>query len=339
MHVNDLIKIIEDIAPPACAASWDRGGVQVAAHRGHVDKLGVALDPVPGSVDKAMDWGADFLLTHHPLALKPSLPDHADDAYHYVLGALLRSDVWLYSAHTSLDVQPGGPVRWLAGELGLEDVAVLEPTGKRSARWFKILGQAAVLATVTRDLEQAADIEFFSMSPQVLELVCPEQLSPVVWAAVLNDTSGSLRVLSQELDHPAETIGFGFVGSLPDPLNWEALAHFLEKALGRQVVVLAGAVPEVIRRVACCPGSGASMLHRVRQAKADVFITGDLKYHDARTAEELGLLVVDVGHFSLEEGMMRTLAGQLQVKLANHGVQVEFFSGQDAFVHVFRAGT
>ncbi len=331
MRVNDLIAIIEEIAPSGFAASWDRCGVQVAARRDEIEKLAVALDPGPGSVDQAMAWGADFVLTHHPLALKPDLPDHLD-AYHHVLGALFARGAWLYAAHTSLDVQPGSPVRWLAGHLGLEGLTVLEPTGALRPRWFRVLGQASALAALQSELGRQAGVEIFNFAPHALELVSPARLVPAVRKAIENEASGSLRVLSQELDHPVETIGFGFAGALPEPLRWEALAAGLEQALGRSAFVLAGPAPEMIHRVACCPGSGASMLARARQAGADVFITGDLKYHDARLAEELHILVVDVGHFGLEERMMRILAEQLQRKLSREGVLVEFFPARDALI-------
>lgn len=332
MHVNDVIAVIEEIAPLEFAASWDRCGVQVAARRGKIKRLAVALDPAPDCVDRALAWDADFLLTHHPLALKPGLPDRPD-AYHHVLGTLLRQDVWLYAAHTSLDVQPDGPVRWLAKELGLERVSVLEPTGAVRPRWFRVLGRPESLALFVRELEQRPDIEFFNVGPQALELVCSAGAASTVRSVLHRDAGASLRVLSQDLEHPVATVGFGFVGVFSEPLTWNALAADLEKILERSVFALAGPVPEIIRRLACCPGSGASMLPRVKQAGAEVFITGDMKYHDARTAEELGILVVDAGHFSLEERMMRFLAEQLRVRLSDEGLRVEFFPSRDGITH------
>ncbi|HDQ39801.1 MAG TPA: Nif3-like dinuclear metal center hexameric protein [Desulfonatronum sp.] len=329
MRVEDVIAVIEGIAPPDFAASWDHGGVQVAARRGQVEKLAVTLDPVLKCVDQAMAWGTDFLLTHHPLSLRPGLPDHVDE-YHQVLGALLRRNVWHYAAHTSLDVQPGGPVRWLAEHLGLKNLAVLESTGALRPRWFRILGQASALASLLDELEQHSGVEIFNAGPQALELVCSAKAEPIVRGAVKLDRGGSLYVLSQELDHPVENVGFGFVGMLPEPMRWDALAASLNRILGRSVFSLAGPVPETVHKVACCPGSGGSMVHRAKQAGADVFITGDLKYHDARNAEEQGLMVVDVGHFILEEQMMRLFAEQLRIKLSGQGVQVEFFPGRDA---------
>lgn len=123
-----VIACIEQIAPPAGAAAWDNSGVQVAGTRAQVRKLGVTIDPAPGRLREALDWGADMVLTHHPLYMEPkplSRPGYFLDAAR----AVLADGVWLYAAHTSLDVRPEGPAGWLARTLRLENLRVLEPAG------------------------------------------------------------------------------------------------------------------------------------------------------------------------------------------------------------------
>lgn len=60
--------------------------------------LAVCLDPTPSSISKALELGAECILSHHPLLLKPVLPARLD-AYHEVLRLLLTADVPLYAAH------------------------------------------------------------------------------------------------------------------------------------------------------------------------------------------------------------------------------------------------
>ncbi len=127
MQLIEIINAIEKIAPLAAAASWDRSGLQVAARREDVAALAVCLDPTPSSVRNALELGAECILSHHPLLLTPVLPARLDD-YHEVLRLLLVADVPLYAAHTSLDVNGRGPAGWLAQELELRNLAVLEPT-------------------------------------------------------------------------------------------------------------------------------------------------------------------------------------------------------------------
>ena len=127
MQLIEIFSAIEKIAPLDAAAPWDISGLQVAAHRSEADMLAVCLDPTPASVRQALERGAQCILSHHPLALKPALPRRLD-AYHEVLCLLLAADVPLYAAHTSLDVNADGPAGWLARELELGNLAVLEAT-------------------------------------------------------------------------------------------------------------------------------------------------------------------------------------------------------------------
>ncbi len=127
MKIAEVIACIEDIAPLSGACDWDVSGVQVAGTREDVRRLAVTIDPAPAAVAEALDWGADLVLTHHPLTMAPqplSRPGYFLDAAR----AFLASGAWHYAAHTSLDAQPGGPAGWLARALGLTDLEVLEPT-------------------------------------------------------------------------------------------------------------------------------------------------------------------------------------------------------------------
>ena len=74
------------------------------------------------------------------------------------------------------------------------------------------------------------------------------------------------------------------------------------------LAVTAGNVPEKIARVAYCTGSGASLMEEAEKSGADLYITGDVKYHAALDAR---VAILDVGHHSLEEEMMREMAQRL----------------------------
>lgn len=262
MKPYDIINIIEKTAPLAAQAPWDASGVQVASTRSGISRVAVMLDPTPPAVREAAEAGADFILAHHPLAMKPRFPNRADE-YLAVLSILLKNDIWLYSAHTSLDAAPQGPVRWLAHDLGLHSVQLLEP-GAPSG---------------------------------------PESASS-----------------------ESAAFGFGFTGLLPEPLPYSAFCRVLAQSLGKEEWQVCGPVPERVSRVACCPGSGGGLLAEAVACGADVFLTGDFKYHSALEAGLAGLRVLDVGHFCLEEEMMRRFSALLSDELA---VPVTFFPGRD----------
>lgn len=258
MKTSDIISLIESHAPTVFAASWDNSGVQVAGRERVVKKLAVGLDPLPETVSRALKSGAEFILTHHPLTLDPRLPNRLD-GFHEVMRMLFCAEATLFSSHTSLDVQVNGPVSWLARELELQDVKVLEETAR-----------------------------------------------------------------SKE-DEP---LGFGCIGTLATETAFDDFAARLTRLSGCSVFSVCGPKPEKVCRVAMCPGSGSSMMDMAFAAGADVYITGDVKYHPAQEAQGA---VVDVGHFSLEEEMMRRFAAELSFELEKQNVEVEFFSGYDPF--------
>ncbi len=253
MNTSSILDVVKELAPPRYAALWDNCGVQVAGNEQQVARVAVALDPTPDFVRVALDWGAQFLLTHHPLYLEPVAPA-LPGRYWDVLRMLLGSGAWLYGAHTSLDCRPGGPAFWLGRALGLTDVRVLEPL------------------------------------------------------------------------EPGSEAGFGQLGRLPSPLAWDEFEKLLAGCVARKVWAEIGVRPQLVESVAYLPGSGSSAMGAAAQAGADVFITGDIKYHQALDAP---LFTIDIGHHVLEEEMTRLFAAELDAGLS--GVEVRFFGSEEPF--------
>lgn len=253
MHIDAVTRQVEEIANPALQASWDKSGLQVAAMREEIHAIGIFLDPLPGQIGRALDAGCDFLLSHHPLSLKPGLPNRKDN-YFFALQKLLRANVPLYAAHTSLDVNLAGPAGWLSRELGLRDLRPLEAEGPQG-------------------------------------------------------------------------FGYGAVGDLCEAEPLGLVIDRILKLARLDCANLAGPEPgKLCRRIAWCGGSGGSLVRAAKASGADLYVTGDIKYHDALEAE---LPVLDVGHHSLEEEMMRRLALVLTEKMP--AVNINFFKSASPF--------
>ncbi len=262
MKTSNVISLIETLAPSRFAASWDNCGVQIAGPEREVKKVAVALDPLPQVVSSALDWGAEMILTHHPLTIEPKLPAELN-WFRDVMKQILCADATLCAAHTSLDVQFGGVVSWLGRELGLRSLRVLDPVAE-------------------------------------------------------NDSG--------------ETLGYGCIGDLEYAMSYEVFVEQVAQTTGCGVIVLCGSEPETVSRVAMCPGSGSSFMNKAFAQGADVFITGDVKYHPAQ--ESVGA-VLDVGHFSLEEEMMRRFAVVLEQESKGE-IEVRFFIGRNPFAYHLR---
>jgi len=151
----------------------------------------------------------------------------------------------------------------------------------------------------------------------------------------------SLRVLQprQTDSQPASAgqHGIGRIGSLKSPLKLKALAGDLKTKLGLTAVRMAGDPNLTVREVALCTGSGSSLMSDVVGSGAQVYISGDLRYHDARTAEAVNLGLIDIGHFASEHLMVNLLVERLRklVRINRLPVAVEPFGLEtDPFIAV-----
>lgn len=327
MNVQEFLAILQEIAPLEGAAQWDNSGVQIAGLTEELHKIALTLDPVPDTIDAALEWGAEFILTHHPLSIEPRFLNTLD-AHHRIVSSVLRHQAWLYAAHTSLDVQPEGPAGWLPRALDLQDLQVLEPTHSRPYCGVRFnAGETAGLI-----------LDEFANHPQILHLeeTLPGELLLVchsdIWPMLRQEMSKGLDFPQAfdllELALPPRQWGFGLVGDLPTSMTVNDFFDTLATHINRNFYHVSGEIPETVSRVACCPGSGGSMIARAAQAGADIFITGDVKYHQAL---EHDLCVIDAGHFALEEEMMRRLALDLSNNPALEEVELFFFPGQEPF--------
>ena len=317
MHQKELLAHIELTAPLFLAAPWDKCGVQIASPVSEIKTLCVALDPSLETIEQAIQLGAEFLLCHHPITLAPKLPDKYDD-FHRILALTLGHNLWIYSAHTSLDANPDGPVNWLARNFELLETEVLEVCHTQAQTLVRLLTE--VDEHILNDFAQYS----YPTNKQRGEfLFWPEELNRFQQCVHKN------MYIEMPVSSIKRQFGFGCIGTLPQTLD---CAEFLDR-LGQLLPLpwrSIGPLPEQVRTIAYCPGSGADLAQQAFFKGADVFLTGDVKYHQAQSLQDMGL-TLDVGHFCFEEAMMRTWSEDLARDLGRKGVQVKFISGRDPF--------
>ena len=120
MKLDNLVARLEEIAPPALAEEFDVGRIGlIVKGTEDVKKVATALDPTPYAIQRAIDEGAQALVTHHTLIWDPVNTIGEDLAIRLKL--LLDSGLSLYSMHTNYDRAPGGVNDVLAGLIGLSE--------------------------------------------------------------------------------------------------------------------------------------------------------------------------------------------------------------------------
>jgi dinuclear metal center YbgI/SA1388 family protein len=123
---------------------------------------------------------------------------------------------------------------------------------------------------------------------------------------------------------PGETeVGIGRIGSLARNCSLKSLISTVKKKLKLDFVKVAGDVAIKVSRVAICSGSGSSLMQAFLSSNAQVFISGDIHYHDARQAENTQRGIIDIGHFPSEQLMVAALAQQLESILSKDGIEAE----------------
>jgi dinuclear metal center YbgI/SA1388 family protein len=213
-----------------------------------VEKVWVALDPLPEVILAACQAEVDLIITHHPLIFKPLTAIDISRPEGFIIQQALESQVAIYATHTNLDRIKDGVNDVLASRIGLCNTTSLAADG----------------------------------------------------------VSGKP--------------GFGRIGNLAQPTPLALLVNNLKQALDIDHVKVAGNLDMRAKTVAVCSGSGSSMVGAFFDAGADVFISGDLKYHDARHFEFAKKTLIDIGHFASEHLIVETFAERLNRHFYDKGL-------------------
>ncbi|TLM67395.1 MAG: Nif3-like dinuclear metal center hexameric protein [Deltaproteobacteria bacterium] len=366
-RVQDLLGLLHGWYPPDQAEEWDNVGLQVGEATAAVEKLMIALDPSAAAVAAASAAGARLLVTHHPLLFKPLRRLTPDDPVGGVIWTAVRDGVAIAAAHTNLDVAADGLNRWLAARLDLLEAVPLQPAvghlvklavfvptaHAESVADALFAGGAGQIGAYDQCSFRVAGTGTFRPGPgtapfigeagrreQVeevrLETIVPQRRLPRVLEKMLKahpyeEVAYDLVPLANELPG----VGLGRIGRLAEPVALAAFAARVKAALGCSSLRLVGVPERTVAKVAVCGGSGAGLIHEARRRGAEVLVTGDVKYHEARLAEDLGIALLDAGHFATERLAVEELAERFRAGAAERGwrLDVVVFEGdRDPFV-------
>jgi len=303
----------------------------------------VALEVDDAVLDEARRLGAAVVVSHHPLIFDP-LERLSDDseAGRLALRAA-REGVAVIAAHTSLDKARGGMADVIAELLDLEAVVPLAPAAADALKLvgfvpaddadlvrkalfaagagvigeyehcsWSVGGQGTFFGRETTNPAAGVPGRDETVDELRIEVVFPRRLRRRVtstYVAAHPYEEPAYDVIP--LDNEIASLGLGRLGALPKPTTLAELAEDVAAVLRLSSVRYSGGAGREVRRVAVLPGSGAEAIARGVAQVADVLITGDVKYHEARAAQAQGLALIDAPHGVTEqEGVLRW-AGRL----------------------------
>ena len=127
---------------------------------------------------------------------------------------------------------------------------------------------------------------------------------------------------SENFVHKNNSYGIGRIGTLSETVSLKTLVSMVKKELELDYVKVAGNLKKKVFRVAVCSGSGSSLMKAFLSSNADVYISGDIHYHDARDAEAVQRAIIDIGHFASEHLLVEALAERLDKRVRQAGLEV-----------------
>lgn len=122
------------------------------------------------------------------------------------------------------------------------------------------------------------------------------------------------------LDEDGEGTGLGVVGDLPEPLTAEQAVELVKERFSLKVIKSSRPVQGEIRRIAMCGGSGGSLIGAAKAAGAQLYISGDISYHNFFTPE--GFMLMDIGHYESEIEILDILFSLIRKKFPTFAVRI-----------------
>lgn len=356
--VKDIVAFMEGVAPHDLAESWDNTGLAVGDPDQEVKKVLIALDAIDSVIEEAIEIGADLILTHHPMLLFKKINSITKgNALGNRIYRLIENKVAAFSAHTNLDVVKGGTNDVLAELIGLINVEILQETWSEELKKIVTYVPESHLDVVREAMCTAGGGHIGGYSHCTFQTPGERTFLPLDGTSPYIGTQGVLEKTSEvrvetiapagnvervikaiKNSHPYEEVaydiypveqkggkeGIGRIGNLKQPMTFSDFAILLKENLDLgQLIRLVGDPNRMIQRVGLCTGSGVEYMASAKKQGADLYLTGDLKFHEAQKALEMGLCVGDITHYASEVLIVPVLQEALCKEAKEKGWELE----------------
>lgn len=351
MQLRQLVSALEAIAPTRYAEAWDNVGLLVGDPDQPVSRVLLTVDYTAEVADEARRERCDAVVAYHPPIFeglkRVTAPSPVWEA--------IRAGVAIYSPHTALDVAEGGTNDVLADALGLADRTPLRLAQPRDNQYKLVtFVPEEALERVSRAVFEAGAgrIGNYSAcsfrSPGVGTFFGEEGTAPAVGAPGRLEQASEVRVetvvpvarieavlraLRQahpyeepafdlvRLAAPPEGVGLGRIGTLA-PVDRGALIARVKAALGLERVLVAGPQDGEVTRAAACAGACGDLYKDAVARGAQLYLTGEMRHHDALAAARAGVTVVCTLHSNSERATLPRLKARLEAALPGLAVRV-----------------
>eukprot|EP01132_Coremiostelium_polycephalum_P011465 gene11465-14047_t len=312
------ILFLESYAPLNYQEDYDNSGLIVGEADQEIHSALVALDCTEEIIDEAIVHNCNLIITHHPIVFKGLKKLTGKTYIERVVIKAIKHNIALYAIHTNLDHVHNGDLK--AKNAFIEKTCNLLSGGSGHAEGYGTFNgneqsNAFVGEKGIQHQEQEIRIETIFRSQDERKILV---------ALLENHPYEEVAYDIYALENKLENVGAGMVGWLENGMEATEFLSYLKERMNVQVIRYTRPGLKKIRRVAVCGGSGSFLLSNAIAANADVFITGDFKYHEFFDADKK-LMIADIGHFESEQftsnlltGIIREQFPEFSVRLTEH---------------------
>ncbi len=351
MQIKQIVRELEEFASLSLQESYDNSGLAVGDIDREVQSVLLCLDVTVEVMEEAEKIGAGLIISHHPVIFgKLEKLTGSTYAERIVIRAV-RSNIALYSSHTNIDSVIGGVNSRIADKIGLKDCEILSPARgilKKLAVFVPVDHAASVRQAIfdagaghigeydqcSFNIEGAGSFrgseksDPFAGKPGTLHFekeIRVETIFPGFLESRIIERMKEAHPYEEvaydiyPLDNKYHRAGMGMAGNLENPMDPTEFLMFLKEVFRSQSIRHSAIPDRKISRVALCGGSGSFLAGAARKSGADVYVSGDFKYHDFFQPDQR-MMIADIGHFESEQFTLEIFHELLTKKIPNFAV-------------------
>jgi dinuclear metal center YbgI/SA1388 family protein len=340
MTIKELLDILDEIAPFSLQESYDNSGIQFADGEALIIKILLALDLTLEILEEAIENKANLIITHHPLLFAPL--KQITKQNNPLLFQTITNQINLLTLHTNYDLAENGLNDYVANLLGITKIAPLKCSLEKIYK-FAVYVPIQDVDKISQAIFDAGAGKIGQYTETSFQIKGEGTFKPMEGAKPFVGKIGERKVveeikietivpernlesviLAMKKAHPYEepaydiyelkikqSYGIGILGEIAKEVELAEFSLQVKNKLQASYIRLIKSNNRKIKKVALCCGGGSSLLEQVGKCGADLYITGDINYHSALRAKELGLNILEIEHYDTEKFFVEALYNQL----------------------------
>ncbi|AEM71131.1 NGG1p interacting factor 3 protein, NIF3 [Allomuricauda ruestringensis DSM 13258] len=353
MTVNDIAKVLEELAPLAHAEEFDNVGLLVGNPNMKVKGVLVTLDTLENVVEEAIEKKCNLIVSFHPIIFKGLKRLTGSNYVERVVIKAIAHNIAIYSMHTALDNSKMGVNAKICEVLGLKNPEILIPRTKsikklttyapsadadniKLALFTAGAGEIGKYSNCSYSLEGTGSFKagnganpavgkigevHFEKETQINVIYSFEKEKSILKALFDAHPYEEVAYEVLTLENSNQDLGMGMIGTLDVEMDEKEFLLFVKNRMNASVVRHSKLLGNKVNKVAVLGGSGAFAIGAAKKSGADIFVTADIKYHEFYQAENQ-LVIADIGHFETEQFTKDLLVDYLTKKIPNFAVSL-----------------